>query len=410
MASVTKRPSGRFLGRYRDASGKERTKTFTRRGDAIQWAQEQERKVRKGDWSDPSLARVTVAEWAEVWRSTLVVKPSTRRTYEGRLTNQVLPRWGDVRLEHVTRADVRGWVAQMSNDGQSPSSIRASVGVLSRMLDQAIEDGRLTRNAAKPLTGSNRNFLPKLPKDKTRTYLTPAQLEALADAAGSYGSLIRLLGYAGLRWGEAAALRVQDVDVLHRRVSVRRSVTEVSGRLEFGLPKTHATRVVPITSALAQELEELMHGRATSAPLFLSPGGEWLRLTNFKRRTFVPAVDAANIPRVTPHGLRHTAASIAVSAGANVKVVQKMLGHASAAMTLDVYADLFDDDLEGLSDRLSETAEKARADYLRTADESARFVAGGNATHSAPDLHKLVVPPRGFEPPTCGLGNRCSIP
>ena len=63
-------------------------------------------------------------------------------------------------------------------------------------------------------------------------------------------------------------------------------------------------------------------------------------------------------PRVTAHALRHTAASLAISAGANVKVVQQMLGHASAAMTLDVYADLFDDDLTGVAQKLDETVGK----------------------------------------------------
>ena len=63
-----------------------------------------------------------------------------------------------------------------------------------------------------------------------------------------------------------------------------------------------------------------------------------------------------DFPRLTPHDLRHTAASLAVSAGANVKSVQRMLGHASAAMTLDVYADLFDDDLDAVAARLDEAA------------------------------------------------------
>lgn len=60
------------------------------------------------------------------------------------------------------------------------------------------------------------------------------------------------------------------------------------------------------------------------------------------------------MPRVTPHDLRHTAASLAISAGANVKAVQRMLGHASAAMTLDTYADLFDDDLSDVASALNE--------------------------------------------------------
>jgi integrase len=66
-------------------------------------------------------------------------------------------------------------------------------------------------------------------------------------------------------------------------------------------------------------------------------------------------------PRVTAHALRHTAASLAISAGANPKVVQRMIGHASAAMTLDVYADLFDDDLTAVADKLSETVGKTWA-------------------------------------------------
>lgn len=67
---------------------------------------------------------------------------------------------------------------------------------------------------------------------------------------------------------------------------------------------------------------------------------------------FASAVKCSGIPRITPHDLRHSAASFAVSAGANVKAVQKMLGHSSAAMTLDVYADLFDGDLDSVSDAL----------------------------------------------------------
>lgn len=65
------------------------------------------------------------------------------------------------------------------------------------------------------------------------------------------------------------------------------------------------------------------------------------------------------LERLTPHDLRHTAASLAISAGANVKAVQKMLGHASAAMTLDVYADLFDDDLDAVGEALSKAGDPA---------------------------------------------------
>jgi integrase len=74
---------------------------------------------------------------------------------------------------------------------------------------------------------------------------------------------------------------------------------------------------------------------------------------------FLRALTAAGVERLTPHDLRHTAASLAVSSGANVKAVQRMLGRASASMTLDVYADLFDDDLDAVAERLEEGARGA---------------------------------------------------
>ena len=92
-----------------------------------------------------------------------------------------------------------------------------------------------------------------------------------------------------------------------------------------------------------------------------------MRNHNFRSRVFVPAAQQIGMPGLTPHDLRHTAASLAVQAGANVKAVQRMLGHASAAMTLDVYAGLFNDDLDAVADRLDAAATLARADYLRTA-------------------------------------------
>lgn len=75
-------------------------------------------------------------------------------------------------------------------------------------------------------------------------------------------------------------------------------------------------------------------------------------------------------PRVTPHDLRHTAASLAISAGANVKAVQRMLGHASAAMTLDVYGDLFDDDLDSVATALDQARTRSSVSTVLSQAES----------------------------------------
>lgn len=80
---------------------------------------------------------------------------------------------------------------------------------------------------------------------------------------------------------------------------------------------------------------------------------------------FDRATKAAGLPRLTPHELRHTAASLAIASGAIVKDVQRMLGHAQASTTLDVYAGLFEDGLDDVADRMDGLA-RAAADSLRT--------------------------------------------
>jgi integrase len=98
---------------------------------------------------------------------------------------------------------------------------------------------------------------------------------------------------------------------------------------------------------------------------FSSLMGGVLRSRNARAIWFDKAAAAIGQPGLTPHELRHTAASLAVSAGAHVKAVPRMLGHASAAMALDRYADLFDDELDAAADQLVPFA-TTRADFPRT--------------------------------------------
>jgi len=126
-------------------------------------------------------------------------------------------------------------------------------------------------------------------------------------------------------------------------------------------------------------------------------------LRNWRRLVFDPAVKTAGFIDVTPHDLRRTAASLAVASGANVKSVQHMLGHVSAAMTPDVYSGLFDDDLTALADRMDAAAQAATearvgAMWRRARTKSRREA---NAQVSA-------VGPVGIEPTTRGLKVRCS--
>ncbi|GIF15137.1 hypothetical protein Ate01nite_51690 [Actinoplanes teichomyceticus] len=165
---------------------------------------------------------------------------------------------------------------------------------------------------------------------------------------------------------EPAPRRGLERPVRRRRVNVAVVFSEVRGELIEGTPKNHQRRSVPIPRFLVEELAAHVAGKSRDALVFTSPNGGPLRNTNFRPRFFTPAAESVGLTGLTPHDLRHTAASLAVAAGANVKAVQRMLGHASAAMTLDVYADLFEGDLDHVADRLDQTATRG-ADHLRTA-------------------------------------------
>jgi integrase len=312
----------------------------------------------RGDFVDPTRARVTVAEWAPHWyASQLQLKETTLSGYRQWLDKHVLPKWGKYQLKEIGHAEVQAWVSDLASR-LSPSTVRQIYLVLNGLMKYAIRDGRLGRN---PCEGVH---LPRVTR-KARGYLTHEQVRDLALGCGpEYADVVLFLAYTGLRWGEMAALKVGRVDMLRRRIDVSEAVSSPRGQLVWSTPKSHASRSVPFPSFLAASIAKRCEGRTRDELLFVGPDGGVLRSGNFRRRQFAVAAEACRerdpeFPQLTIHDLRHTAASLAISAGANVKAVQRMLGHASAAMTLDVYADLFDDDLESVATALDAGAAAA---------------------------------------------------
>jgi integrase len=351
MASIEKRTRDgqvRWYARYRDPAGKQRVKVFGRKVDAERFLTTVEASKLVGSYVDPGRARITVGEVAGRWIAGKAnLKPTTRARYESALSVHVLPRWQSVPLDRIEHSDVQSWVVDLAASGQSGASVRKSFGVLSAVLGLAVRDKRLPAN---PATGVD---LPSL-NERRRKYLSGGQVEQLAESAGGDGWLVVLvLAYCGLRWSELAALRVGRIDLMRRRLAVAEAMTEVNGgRLVWGTPKSHESRSVPVPRFLVDALTVHLAGKAAEDLVFTTAAGAPLRNRNARRAWFDQAAESIGERGLTPHELRHTAASLAVSAGANVKAVQRMLGHASAAMTLDRYADLFDDDLDAVADRL----------------------------------------------------------
>ncbi len=349
MSSIEKRTRGgnvTWQARWRDPDGRQRKRSFTKRSDADRYLTGVEHSVIVGAYVDPGRSRVTVGAWAQQWLDGQVqLKASTRYRYESLLRCQVLPSWETVPLAKVTHAGVGTWVARLSAAGLSPATVRQAYRVLSLVLALAVRDGRLSRNPADGVR------LPRIVTSRKR-FLTHEQVAALAGAAGPHGLVVLALAYTGLRFGELAALRVSRVDLLRRRLEVAESVTEVNGRAVFGTPKSHQSRSVPVPRFLVDDLAVHMAGKAPTDLVFSAPAGGVLRVGNFRRRHFDRAARDVGLEGLTPHELRHTAASLAIASGASVKGVQRMLGHASAALTLDVYSGLFEDDLDAVAERL----------------------------------------------------------
>lgn len=322
---------------------------FTRRRDAELRLAEVEVGKAKGDYVNPADAREDIASIATGWLRAReqVMKPSSYQALRGSWETHVRPRWGARAVGSLKHSEVQDWVAELSRERAATTVLRAH-GVLAAVLDVAVKDRRVSRNVARGVA------LPRK-TSKSKPYLTHEQVDALA-AASTYPVLVLFLAYTGLRWGEATGLRVKHVDALRRRVSVEENAVLVGGVVHVGTPKTHEARSVPYPAFLSLSIAKLCEGKRRDDILF-GDGIAYMRLPNSVRGWFAFAVKRVReaddeFPRVTPHDLRHTAASLAISAGANVKAVQRMLGHASASMTLDTYADLFDDDLDGVATAL----------------------------------------------------------
>ena len=284
----------------------------------------------------------------------------------------------------------------MQAHGDKPDSIRYAHRVLSLLLDLAVRDRRLHRNDAKDV------HLPKVPPARKR-FLTVQQVHDLAEALDAwpvsenerrvaahnvrmnrrreesarggdsdrkpilsllavrpgYGSgAVLVFAHCGLRWSELAALRVCDVDLAAHRLSVVERTTEIGGRLNTAAPKSKKARQVAIPRTVARVLEARIEGRPLDDLVFTTAHGRPLRNLNWRRDVRWNEVCAdLGLEGLTPHDLRRTFGSLARLAGADLKYIQKAMGHSSITVTAEIYAQLFDSELDQVSDALDALTE-----------------------------------------------------
>src|SRR6266511_4119106 len=360
MAHIERRVrSGKvnYRARYRDPAGRERSKSFSRKVDAERWVAEIEHAKTRGAWTDPALGRVRFSDWlAAWWATTTNLRPSTRARDETLLRLYAIPRFGDIPLAAISQLQVRAWVAELSARGLAPATVTKAYQLFGKVMAAAVDAGYLAQTPCRKIP------LPPIEREEMR-FLTPAEIVTLAEAIRpTYRALVLVGAYGGLRIGELAGLRRSHVDLLRGTVRVAEIITEVSGKLHIGPPKTRASRrTVGLPRFVVRELgTQLAGGAALDDHVFTAPEGGPLRIVGFRNRIWRPATEAAGLEGLRIHDLRHTAVALWIAAGASPKEVAVRAGHTSVSFTLDRYGHLYPEADARLRDRLDDLHATAR--------------------------------------------------
>lgn len=382
MASIQRRPDGKWRARYRDQSSREHARHFARKVDAQRWLDEQTAAMVTGQYADPRAGRVTFRAYAETWRATMTHGATTRDLVERSLRRHVYPTLGEQQIGTIRPTAVQALVTELGGR-LAPGTVRLAYGYVVAVFHAAVRDKVV---AASPCVGV------RLPSARPQGVEIPP-LSVLAVLAENLPPRFRvvpaLVAGCGLRAGEVFGLERGHVGFLRgRAVDVRQQLVTLSPELPYlGQPKTgESVRTVPLAAvtldALAAhlaaypartvEIEDRTDPRRTvvreAELLFTAKDGgpvarhQWSAI-------WQPAARAAKLPtRTGLHALRHLYASLLIRHGESVKVVQKRLGHSSAVTTLDTYSHLWPDSDDRTREAVEQALTGAVADSLRTAD------------------------------------------
>jgi integrase len=336
---------------------------FRTEREAKAWLISEQASAQVGGWIDPRTADRSFGDvltaWQESWPTKL--SPTTAARYQTIVEKYLRPEFGAAAIGSITHEWVQRYIDRLSNDPKlAAGTVRGIYSVMRNAMSRAVRLGMVKAN---PCTKVE---LPKQSREEMK-FLTADEVRKLAEHIDAhYRVLIYTAAYTGLRAGELLALRRDDLDLKRGVLTVRRSLREVNGHLSFGDTKTtnsHRTISLPkfLNAMLAEHLLASEHEL-----VFASKTGKPLRYNNFYKRHFRLAVagytkaDGTVVPGALPahlhslrfHDLRHTAASLAIEAGAHVKQVSVRLGHASVQITLDRYTHLFPSAEEALAEKL----------------------------------------------------------
>ena len=345
-----------WRARYRGPDARHHSKSFDRKIDAERWLRAALAKVDRGEWVDPNHGHLGWTDYStQLMAGRIHLSARTLET-DRRCHQRAGPWIGDVPLSRLTPELLRQMMAELTASGYAPETVAKTMRWVRLTLNQAVRDRRILSSPAQGLR------LPQVRRSDMRL-LDPTDVETLADALPvRYGSLAIVAAYTGLRWGELAGLRVADIDMLRRRLTVRSALIEASSQpLQLGPPKSAAseqTITLPqvVIERLARHLEQ---HPPVDGMVWTTQRGGFLRRGSFGRIWRRAVAESVGAPcRI--HDLRHSHASWLIAAGEHPKVIQTRLGHSSIQVTMDRYGHLMDGLDDQTADRLDALAQSSR--------------------------------------------------
>jgi len=291
----------------------------------------------------PEAKKITVAEFLIRWLETTAkpnVAATTHRRYEQLSRLHLVPYLGGMKVVALTPMHVEQLFVEQDRKGVSVQNRAKSGALLREVLGHAVRLGIVEHNPCLDVKKPR-------PAKQEMKFWTLAEAVAFLDAAEGdrLHALYQTALDTGMRSGELFGLLWGDVDFDRATIVIQRTLEEVGGKLRLKEPKTpHSRRNVTLSRHAADTLRDhrkqmLADGHAGGgSPVFCDAEGGFLRRPNVARRSFHPLIEAAAVPRIRFHDLRHTAATLMLLGGVNIKVVSERLGHASIEITLSTYA------------------------------------------------------------------------
>ncbi|GAA0294625.1 tyrosine-type recombinase/integrase [Kineococcus aurantiacus] len=335
MSHIEKRGPGRYRARWNEPGGRERSKTFERKTDAVKFLATVDADQLRGQYVDPH-DKTTVLEYARQWAEGRPHRPTSARRTASNINNHIAgTALGERRLASVLPSDVQAWVSDRAAR-LAPSTLDNLVSLIRSVFTAAAQDRLIGTSPAIKLT---------LPASRPERVvpLTVQQVVGLASAMPPRNeAMVLVQAGLGLRIGELLALRLEDVDFLHQTVRIDwQTDDETRSLVDVKTPTSHRTIPLPRVVAEALSRHIATFPPAEDGTLFHTRFGQFYRRDYYGTTIFKKAVHKAGLPKgTTSHDLRHHYASVLIERGESLVAVAERLGHENATLVMTTYGHL----------------------------------------------------------------------